>query len=293
MRTSGITATLPAQDLSRAKGFYIEKVGLQVAKSNYLNASDGRPGIMLGDGVNQFVIYPAEARSSGEYMQAVLQSTDVRAAVEEMKGRGVKFEEYNTAETVTENSVARTPDGREGAWFKDSEGNLIGVVTALVAPPLQRSPAWSKAARSSEERKADALAKLAAVETNVWMSTASRAGAVHLVPVSHTFNGSQVILATEATSITVGNVTANPRVSLALGETRDVVMIDAILIESVPTLEASAALSEGYAAQAGWDPRTDGGDYVYLVLGPERIQVWREAEDLAGRTVMRNGEWVI
>jgi hypothetical protein len=29
------------------------------------------------------------------------------------------------------------------------------------------------------------------------------------------------------------------------------------------------------------------------VLGPERIEVWREDEDLAGRTVMRNGEWVV
>jgi hypothetical protein len=43
----------------------------------------------------------------------------------------VKFEEYETAETHTENGIARNPDGREGAWLKDSEGNLIGVVTAL------------------------------------------------------------------------------------------------------------------------------------------------------------------
>jgi hypothetical protein len=33
--------------------------------------------------------------------------------------------------TRTENGIARTPDGGEGAWFKDSEGNLVGVVRAL------------------------------------------------------------------------------------------------------------------------------------------------------------------
>ena len=77
------------------------------------------------------LIYPAEAASPGEYMQAVFQVTDVGAVVEELRGRGVRFEEYDTAETHTENGIARTPDGREGAWFKDSEGNLIGVVTAL------------------------------------------------------------------------------------------------------------------------------------------------------------------
>ena len=131
MNTSAITATLPAQDLRRAGAFYSEKVGLRTAKSAFLNASDGRLGLSVGDGFNQLVIYPAEARSSGEFMQAVLQVTDVRAAVEEMKGRGVNFEEYATAETHTENSIAQTPDGHEGAWFKDSEGNLVGVVTAL------------------------------------------------------------------------------------------------------------------------------------------------------------------
>ena len=68
----------------------------------------------------------------GEFTQAVLQVTHVRAAVEEMRGRGVEFEEYDTSETRTENGIARTPDGGEGAWFKDSEGNLVGVVRGLV-----------------------------------------------------------------------------------------------------------------------------------------------------------------
>jgi predicted enzyme related to lactoylglutathione lyase len=131
MNTSGITAALPAQDLSRAKAFYLEKVGVQAVESQFLNASDGRVALAVGDAVNQLVIYPAEARSSGEFTQAVLQVTDVRAVVEEMRGRGVRCEEYDTGETQTENGIARTPDGREGAWFKDSEGNLVGVVSAL------------------------------------------------------------------------------------------------------------------------------------------------------------------
>ncbi len=130
MKTSAISAALPAQDLSRAEAFYVEKVGLQAVKS-FLNASDGRLGLMLGDGVNHLFLYPAEATSPGEFMQAVLQVTDVRGVVDELQGRGVRFEEYDTAETHTENCIARTPDGREGAWFKDSEGNLIGVVSAL------------------------------------------------------------------------------------------------------------------------------------------------------------------
>jgi Pyridoxamine 5'-phosphate oxidase len=148
-------------------------------------------------------------------------------------------------------------------------------------------------ARLPKERKADALAKLEAVESNVWVASASPSGDVHLVPVTHTWNGSQVVLATGPSSRTVSNVTAKPRVRLALGESRDVAMIDAILVEAVPASEAQPALADGYAAQAGWDPRTDPSNYVYLVLRPERIQVWREGEDPAGRTVMRGGEWVV
>jgi general stress protein 26 len=149
------------------------------------------------------------------------------------------------------------------------------------------------ATRLPEERKADALSKLTATEANVWVASTSLTGVVHLVPVTHTWNGSQIVLATGPLSRTVANVTANPRVRLALGETRDVVMIDAVLVETITTSEASAVLAEGYAAQAGWGPQTDSADYVYLVFEPERIQVWTEAEDPAGRTIMRGGQWLV
>ena len=149
------------------------------------------------------------------------------------------------------------------------------------------------AARSPEERKADALSRLGAAHANVWVGSASPSGDVHLIPVTHTWNGSQVVLATGPKSRTVSNMTANPKACLALGETRDVVMIDAVLVEAVPASEAPASLADGYAAQAGWDARTDPANYVYLVLEPERIEVWGEGEDLQGRTVMRHGEWVV
>ena len=130
METSGITAALPAQDLGRAKAFYVEKVGLQALESGFLRARDGQVGLAVGDGASQLFVYPARVRSSGEFTQAVIHVSDVRAAVEEMRGRGVGFEEYDTPETRTENGIARMPGGGEAAWFKDSEGNLVGLVPA-------------------------------------------------------------------------------------------------------------------------------------------------------------------
>ena len=128
METSAIAAALPAQDLERAKSFYVEKVRLRAVESDFLKARDGQVGLAVGDGASRLFIYPARVRSSGEFTQAVIQVTDVRAAVAELRSRGVEFEEYDTPETRTENGIAGMPGGGEAAWFKDSEGNLVGVV---------------------------------------------------------------------------------------------------------------------------------------------------------------------
>ena len=51
------------------------------------------------------------------------------------------------------------------------------------------------------------------------------------------------------------------------------------------------SIGERYATQADWDPRQSHGDLTYLLLRPQRIQVWREANEIADRTVMRDGLW--
>src|SRR4030081_3691863 len=99
MKTFGITAALPARDMGRAKAFYIEKVGLHALESPLLEAKNGQVGLIVGDGVSQLFLYPARARASGEFTQAVIHVADVRAAVEEIRGRGVELEDYDTQET--------------------------------------------------------------------------------------------------------------------------------------------------------------------------------------------------
>jgi hypothetical protein len=54
-----------------------------------------------------------------------------------------------------------------------------------------------------------------------------------------------------------------------------------------------ADFADRYLEQAGWDPRAESGGYSYLVLRPERIQAWREANELVGRTLMRGGSWLV
>jgi len=146
-------------------------------------------------------------------------------------------------------------------------------------------------ARDRETRKADTLAMLATPALDVWVATASAAAAPHLVVVSLAWVDERVVIAVEATSVTARNATASGKARLAVGPTRDVVMIDAVLEEAVD-VAADAALGAAYVAQADWDPRRETG-YVFLVLRPVRVQAWREANEIAGRTLMRDGTWLI
>jgi hypothetical protein len=147
--------------------------------------------------------------------------------------------------------------------------------------------------RSSEQRKMDALAMLMAREADVWLASASSSGVAHLVPLSFAWDGVHVIIATEAPALTTRNLAGARRARLALGRTRDVVMIDAVLARQIGVTEAPAEIAECYAAHADWDPRSAVGDYVYSLLRPQRIQVWREVNEIAGRTVMQDGAWLI
>ena len=69
-------------------------------------------------------------------------------------------------------------------------------------------------------------------------------------------------------------------------------MLDAVVVSVIEVAGAPGPVADTYAAQADWDPRDAPDGYVYVVLAPERIQVWREANEIAGRTVMRHGHWL-
>ena len=48
-------------------------------------------------------------------------------AIEDLKSRGVKFEDYDFPDFKTVNGIAEI-EGFRGGWFKDTEGNVLAVV---------------------------------------------------------------------------------------------------------------------------------------------------------------------
>jgi hypothetical protein len=146
--------------------------------------------------------------------------------------------------------------------------------------------------RSAHRRKADSLDLLRRPAADVWVATASADGP-HLVPVSLAWlDDDRVAIAIQASSRTARDLRAQPAARLGVGPTRDVVMIDAVAEEEHAVADAPATVTQQYLRQSDWDPRTSTG-YVFVVLRPLRIQAWREANEIPGRTLMREGRWLV
>ena len=122
-----VVARLPAKDLDRAKAWYSEKLGLEPAEE--------RPGgLRYVIGGCEFALFLSAGASDGSFTQMGFEVADLEAAVAELRRRGVLFEEYDLPGLRTEDGIA-TIDGNYpskgkgefGAWFRDCEGNLLGI----------------------------------------------------------------------------------------------------------------------------------------------------------------------
>lgn len=143
--------------------------------------------------------------------------------------------------------------------------------------------------RSTVDRVRHVLTRLAA-DVDLWVATASADGRPHLVPLSFLWRDGRLVLATAERSVTVRNLRHSGQVRLALDGTRDVVLIEGdVAIAAAGDIDPDVA--DAYAAHAGWDPRTDGAN-TWLVVTPTSVRSWREANELAGREVMRDGAWL-
>lgn len=146
------------------------------------------------------------------------------------------------------------------------------------------------APRSLAQRKADTLALLEN-EEDAWIATAGTDGIAHLVPLSVWWDGEVLTMTTTASAPTARNAGASRQARVAFGDTRDVVVIDTA-VETIPVPDAPESVTSGFVAHTGWNPEDNDGDWVYLRLTPRRVQAWREADEIDGRTIMRDGCWL-
>lgn len=121
-------AVLRAEDVQRARKFYTDVLGLM---------QDGEPGeggemtFKAGQG-STVTIYerPGIGAPKNTTLGFAVPADKFDEVMADLRNRGVVFEDYDIPEMnlKTVNGVAEY-DGSKAAWFLDSEGNILNIVT--------------------------------------------------------------------------------------------------------------------------------------------------------------------
>ena len=113
-----VATVLPASDLSRARQFYHDKLGLDPVVDDV--TGDLRYRLPHGE----FEIYETPNAGTARNTAMCWITPDLMADMEELRMKGVMFEEYDQPGLKTKDGVADM-GGEMAAWFKDSEGNIL------------------------------------------------------------------------------------------------------------------------------------------------------------------------
>jgi catechol 2,3-dioxygenase-like lactoylglutathione lyase family enzyme len=123
---------LPAQDLDRARRFYRDRLGLEPVEER-------EGGLRYVCGETEFHLFLSSGSASGESSQMGFEVTDIDSVVADLRARGLEFEHFEIADFeipgfAIEDGILSAPDnypskgsGERGIFFRDSEGNLLGI----------------------------------------------------------------------------------------------------------------------------------------------------------------------
>ena len=118
---------LPAQNLDRARRFYRDRLGLEPAEER-------EGGLRYVCNTTEFHIFESSGTASGRSTQLGFEVDDIDRAVADLRGRGLDFETFDLGGLEVTDQIVVVPDnypskgtGERGAFFFDSEGNLLSL----------------------------------------------------------------------------------------------------------------------------------------------------------------------
>ena len=128
LKDAAIVPYIPVADVARARKFYEGTLGL-VPKEEYAG------GVIYECGSGSWVfMYRSPGAGTSRASTAFWTVNDVAAEVAALKARGVVFEEYDLPGITTVDGIAEIEGnypskgtGERAVWFRDSEGNLLGI----------------------------------------------------------------------------------------------------------------------------------------------------------------------
>jgi catechol 2,3-dioxygenase-like lactoylglutathione lyase family enzyme len=122
-----VVTKLPARDLERARRFYRDRLGLEPVEER-------EGGLRYVCGTTEFHLFLSSGAASGASTQIGFEIDDIEQAVAGLRLRGVEFEPFDIAGFDIRDDIVTVPDnypskgrGERGAFFRDSEGNLLAL----------------------------------------------------------------------------------------------------------------------------------------------------------------------
>ena len=119
LESSEVVAFVAAADLTRARAFYEDTLGLRVAEQNDFAC------VLDANGTMVRVTAVGEVSPAG-YTVLGWRVADIVATVAGLTARGVVFRRYDGMDQ-DEQGIWTTPGGDKVAWFTDPDGNTLSV----------------------------------------------------------------------------------------------------------------------------------------------------------------------
>jgi catechol 2,3-dioxygenase-like lactoylglutathione lyase family enzyme len=119
-----MSARLAASDIARARAWYAEKLGLTPDKEEM----DGTT-LWYRCAGTWFVLYQTGSAGTARNTVGGWEVADIRTVMDELRGRGVRFEDYDFGEMKTVDGLLSAGE-YHAAWFTDSEGNILELTQA-------------------------------------------------------------------------------------------------------------------------------------------------------------------
>jgi catechol 2,3-dioxygenase-like lactoylglutathione lyase family enzyme len=121
-----VGAAVAVSDMNRAKEFYEGTLGLTAAGDD----PDGGRTYACGEQTTLHV-FPSPGSAGGSRATiAGWTVDDLEAVVDELAASGVSFERYDAPQITTDEKGIAVVGGSKGAWFKDPDGNILGLIQA-------------------------------------------------------------------------------------------------------------------------------------------------------------------
>jgi len=113
-----VTCMLPVKDLARARRFYEQQLGLEAGSAK----PDGK--FVYHCGGTELALFPKAEGTKADHTAISFQVRDIGQAITELKGRGVRFADYDYPGLKTIDHVC-VLGSEKAAWFEDPEGNIL------------------------------------------------------------------------------------------------------------------------------------------------------------------------